>query len=210
MAKNDTFDSMLGVWLEDSESEKESTAEAETESNGESEDTVEEDGNMESVGEEPENVSEDTDEESESEGTETVTEGEEDLSDTAEDGEDEKNDTSASTKAEEAMKADLEAYNKLFPNEKVERLEDIPNVMDFVKMRVGGMTVEEAAHYTRLANKADKTNGKEHIRASAPKKAAGAGIEGMSDDEYRMARSVLGEDMSDKEIADLFRRTRSK
>ena len=196
MANNATFDAAIAAWIDEPEVEEtvEETAEETTDA---------------STGEDTEDTAEDTTEDQETE--EENTKGEEpkevEKEKKADASNDEERDVDAKAKA--SMEDDLRAYKALYPSERIEKFEDIPNVLDFAKMRLGGLSVEEAARYTRLDTKVKKDSGKGHIVASAPKKAQVSGIDGLSDGEYRQLRDMFP-DLTDKELNSLYNRTRSK
>lgn len=216
MAKNETFDSMLSAWVESEEEQAEEVneeaseeAEENTEAEAEEVDTAEEEAE-----EEGDPASDNSEEKSAEEAEESEEEEkpeEEAKAEAKSDEEDKKAKESSDREAKirASMQADIDAYNKLYPNDTIEKIDDIPNAIDFARMRRGGMSVEEAARYVRASLKKDKSNGKEHIKASSSVRASSHGIDGMTNEEYAMARDLFG-DMPKKELESLFKRTRSK
>lgn len=218
MAKGETFDSMLAAWIETEDAAEEvneetsEETEVDTEEETEDVDTVEEEAEEEDDSasetsddnEEAEEESEESEEEEEPE-AEAKTEAKTDEEDKKA-----KESSDRESKIRLSMQADVEAYNKLYPNEAIEKIEDIPNALDFARMRRGGLSVEEAARYVRASMKKDKSNGKEHITSASSVRASSHGIEGMTNEEYAMARNIFGDDMPKKELESLFKRTRTK
>jgi hypothetical protein len=215
MAKNETFDSMLSAWVESEEEQAEEVneetseeAEENTEAEAEEVDTAEDEAE-----EEGDPASENSEEESaeEAEESEEEEKPEEAKAEAKSDEEDNKAKESSDREAKirASMQADIDAYNKLYPNDTIEKIDDIPNAIDFARMRRGGMSVEEAARYVRASMRKDKSNGKEHIKASSSVRASSHGIDGMTNEEYAIARDLFG-DMPKKELESLFKRTRSK
>lgn len=217
MAKTETFDSMLSAWVESEEEqaeevneeaseEAEENTEAEAEEVDTAEEEAEEEGDPASENSEEESAEEEAEESEEEEKPE-----EEAKPETKSDEEDnkEKESSDREAKIRASMQADIDAYNKLYPNDTIEKIDDIPNAIDFARMRRGGMSVEEAARYVRASLKKDKSNGKEHIKASSSVRASSHGIDGMTNEEYAIARDLFG-DMPKKELESLFKRTRSK
>jgi cobalamin biosynthesis protein CobT len=216
MAKNETFDSMLSAWVESEEEQAEEVneetseeAEENTEAEAEEVDTAEDEAE-----EEGDPASENSEEESAEEAEESEEEEkpeEEAKPEAKADEEDNKAKESSDREARirASMQADIDAYNKLYPNDTIEKIDDIPNAIDFARMRRGGMSVEEAARYVRASMRKDKSNGKEHIKASSSVRASSHGIDGMTNEEYAIARDLFG-DMPKKELESLFKRTRSK
>lgn len=191
------FDEMLAAWVDDTEDEEAT------------EDTAAEDAEEAEVKEEAEeNVEEKSNEES-ADDTSADDSKTETKAETESGEEDNKAKESPESRIHNAMQADIDEYNRLFPNDKIEKIDDIPDALAFAKMRRGGLSVEEAARYVRGAVKRDTSNGKEHIKATSAQKASSSGIEGMSSEEYAAARQIFG-DMPKKELESLFKRTRSK
>lgn len=217
MAKGETFDSMLAAWIETEDAAEEVNEEMTEEAENTAEDEVEEVEEAETEEEEDtddgkeETEEEETlkEEESESESTSADEEESEPESNADEEDNKAKESSDRESKIRLSMQADVEAYNTLYPNEKIERIEDIPNALDFARMRRGGLSVEEAARYVRGSMKRDKSNGKEHIKSASSVKAASSGIEGMSKEEYATLRDMFP-DMPKKELESLYKRTRSK
>ena len=216
MAKTETFDSMLSAWVE---SEEEQAEEVNEEASEEAEENTEAEAEeVETAEEEAEEEGDPASENSEGESAEEAKESEEEEKPEEEAKPEAKSDEEDNTAKESSdreakirasMQADIDAYNKLYPNDTIEKIDDIPNAIDFARMRRGGMSVEEAARYVRASLKKDKSNGKEHIKASSSVRASSHGIEGMTNEEYAMARDLFG-DMPKKELESLFKRTRSK
>lgn len=216
MAKNETFDSMLSAWIESEEEqaaevneEESEEAEENTEAEAEEVDTAEEEAE-----EEDDPASENSEEESAEEAEESEEEEkpeEEAKPEAKADEEDKKAKESSEREAQirASMQADIDAYNKLYPNEAIEKIEDIPNALDFARMRRGGLSVEEAARYVRASMRKDTSNGKEHIKSASSVRASSHGIDGMTNEEYAIARDLFG-DMPKKELESLFKRTRTK
>ncbi len=217
MAKTETFDSMLSAWVESEEEQAEEVNEEtseEAEENTE-EETEEVDTAEEEAEEEGDPASENSEEESaegeaeESEEEETPEEEAKPEAKSDEEDNKAKESSDREAKIHASMQADIDAYNKLYPNDTIEKIDDIPNAIDFARMRRGGMSVEEAARYVRASMRKDKSNGKEHIKSASSVKAASSGIEGMSKEEYAALRDLFP-DMTKKEIESLYKRTRSK
>ena len=206
MANEAKFDALLAAWVDESEEVEEAVDNAEAEDAEEGVETEEaEETETEEVTEES---AEEEDDKSDSDAkaetkTETKAETKSDAEDTA------KGASDRESKIRNAMQADVDEYNRLYPDDKIEKIDDIPDALAFAKMRRGGMTVEEAARYVRASMKRDKSNGKEHIRAASAQRASSSGIEGMTNEEYAAARQIFG-DMPKKELESLFKRTRSK
>lgn len=106
-------------------------------------------------------------------------------------------------------KAELAALKEAFPQlANVTRLQDIPNFGKFAQERYNNKSVVEA--YATVSGEMPKRavtttkTGKEHLHSSAAKGAAAP--KGMSRGEMQMARDLFGDSISDKEIADLYRR----
>ena len=206
MANEAKFDALLAAWVDDTDDAEEAVDNAEAE---DAEEGVETEEAEETETEEAESESNEDDEEEETKSAEAETKTET-KAETKADAEDKaKGASDRESKIRNAMQADVDEYNRLYPDDKIEKIDDIPDALAFAKMRRGGMTVEEAARYVRASMKRDKSNGKEHIRAASAQKASSSGIEGMTNEEYAAARQIFG-DMPKKELESLFKRTRSK
>ena len=206
MANEAKFDAILAAWVDESEEAEDAVDNTEAE---DAEEGVETEEAEETEAEEAESESaEEEDDKSDSDAraetkTETKAETKADAEGTA------KGASDRESKIRNAMQADVDEYNRLYPDDKIEKIDDIPDALAFAKMRRGGMTVEEAARYVRASMKRDKSNGKEHIRAASAQKASSSGIEGMTNEVYAEARKLFP-DMPKKEFESLFKQTISK
>lgn len=213
MAKTETFDAMIAAWVDENPEAQDAIEEnAETEAEAEEsavEDTAEEEAESEEESNE-ESLNDDEESENDSDESNDKDESKEEAPEAKTDEEDKKAKESSEREAQirASMQADIDAYNKLYPNEAIEKIDDIPKALDFARMRRGGLSVEEAARYVRAGMKRDKSNGKEHIKASSAVKAGSHGIEGMTSEEYAIARSIFG-DMPKKELEKLYNKTKS-
>lgn len=218
MAKND-IDDMLDDWFAknpintddealatDEEAEEKAT---ETEDAPEEETATEEENTASEGDDEGETVEE---EETEAEESATETAAEDDDAEETEADEENEAKTATETKrdAQTMMSEDIAEFNRLYPKSQIKSIDDIPNAVDFAKMRMSGISVEDAARYVMgtRQNASAKSSGKDHLTASVPKQTASSTIEGMTQEEYAMARSVFG-DMSKKDIERLYKRTKS-
>ena len=217
MAGNESIDAMLEKWFADNPEAQEALASGEEATEEASETAATEDASEKKDAAEAKNTASDKEADSGEkadgdkgidpvESTETKDEGAE----TEKNATDDTRDKAAEAKAK--MQADIAEYNKLFPNEQINDINEIPNAEDFAKMRMlAGFSVEKAAKYARgMTARTVKDSGKSHISSSAPKQTASSSIDGMTASEYEMARSVFGDDMSKSELESLFRRTKSK
>ena len=114
-------------------------------------------------------------------------------------------------------KADLEAIHIAFPaSKKYERVDDIPNFARYKQLRDAGNTPEEAyaavnpagiSEGARAAeHKARLDASKSHLK-SAVGRSTGAGV-AIPRSEYRMIKSMLGDDVSDAEIAKYYKKVK--
>ena len=114
-------------------------------------------------------------------------------------------------------KADLEAIHIAYPaSKKYERVDDIPNFARYKQLRDAGNTPEEAYRAVNPAGISEGARATEHkARLDASKahlksavgRSTGAGV-AIPRSEYRMIKSMLGDDVSDAEIAKYYKKVK--
>ena len=117
---------------------------------------------------------------------------------------------------EAKKKADLDAIHAAFPSSaKYEKIDDIPNFERFKVLRDAGNTPEEA--YKAVSPGADEAiSAAEHKRSLAASKSHLKSVSGKNAasgttiprSEYKMIRSMLGEDVSDAEVAKYYKKVK--
>ena len=109
------------------------------------------------------------------------------------------------TDYEALAKEDLAQILRLRPEYgDAKSLSDLPFALRFARFRDLGLSVEEALGAADPIHR-PRESGKEHLRSVAPRRSAGR-ERIMSHGELEAARSLFGDRLSDREIADLYRR----
>lgn len=118
-------------------------------------------------------------------------------------------------KIEAKKKADIAAIHAAYPHAvKFKTVDELPSAQRFKDLRDAGASPLEAYAAVNAAgiaeavgdraHKADLAASKSHLR-SVSGKSAGGGVK-MSASDYRMAKSILGDDVSDAELARIYKK----